>query len=1181
MLSRRRQMLCGSTALCALAVALSFAGEAKAQTVTSGAITGVQNFGNVNVGDGGSLRIENGGELINATNSSNYIGSTAGASATMNIDAGGNWYTVSGNGSSPVRIGSGGSTGELTVNGGMQTGGTLSVGGAVGSGGTGTLNIDGGFVINDMGALRAGYSGGNGTVNILNGGLLQTSVSSATENHIGDGTSSTDPTGIGTVNISGKNALGTGSSWTIGPQGELTVGYMTGGTGTITISDGGKLSFQNAASQVLIGYQGGTGTVIVDGAGATLDSASGITLGEGAGSTGTLTVSNGGAVNAAVNSVIVGYQGGAGTLNVTTGGTLTSENNVFIGNDGGSGTAKIDGAGSALTTASHLFVGNNSTANNTLTISNGGSAIAQGNIGIGTLGTGTVNVDGANSLLKSTGEMAVGNSDGITAANGTLNVTNGASVIAGAFLNVGIAGTGTINMASGGQLDAGQSANLGLNAGSSGTLNMQSGAVFTTQGDMSVGYAGGTGTVTLTGQGTRLESGSQILLGYDLNSNAPATTGTMTVADGATVKAANGIVVGLGTGSGTLNIGTGAAAGIIDGTVKMFGGNSTINFNHNEANYTFANVIQDWAPGLAPVTGSVNFLGTGTTTLTAVNTYTSATNINAGTLNIASGASIADSVLTSVNTGGTLSGAGSVGNVNVASGGTIAQNGSDRLTVKDITFAAGSTYQVGINPNGQNGSIAANTATLNGGTVQVNAGSGNYAPGMTYTILSTTGGVTGHFADAVSTNLVFLNAGLDYTDPNEVNLALTRNGTSFASVGLTPNQRATAVGVSSLPGSNSVYAAVVQQNVAGAQAAFDALSGEAHASAQGALINNALAVGDTINNRLSEPYSTGASLVTPSPAVTGFAEDANASLNYAEGNKKAAAKSPWMARKAPVMVTPAVVYATWAQGIGSWLNRGADGNAAALKSSTAGVVSGIDATFLGVYRFGVAGGYSHSDITVNARASSLDVDSYHVSAYGGARQGSFGIQGGVVYSWNDISSTRSIAFPGFMQSALANYNAGTTQVFGEANYHVMVADTAGVEAFAGFNYINHHTDGFSETGGAAALALAGSDRDVTFTTVGLRSTALLGQTGGVAFVGRGTLGWRHAFSDTDTAISATFAGGTPFSVTGTPIAVDAVYGEAGLDMNVSSALTMGVAWSGQFGSHADENRLTGKLVYRW
>jgi autotransporter-associated beta strand protein len=244
-------------------------------------------------------------------------------------------------------------------------------------------------------------------------------------------------------------------------------------------------------------------------------------------------------------------------------------------------------------------------------------------------------------------------------------------------------------------------------------------------------------------------------------------------------------------GTGMLNIGDGAAAGIIDPAtvyIAMSGASSTINFNHNEANYVFGTAINDVA-GQTPASGSVNFIGTGTTTLTAVSNYTSATNVNAGKLVIASGASIADSILTTVNSGGTLSGAGGVGNVNVASGGTIAQSAGNTLTVKDITFAAGSTYQVGVTPNGQTGSIAANSATLNGGTVQVLAGSGNYAPGTSFTILSATAGVTGQFADAVNTNFAFLSAGLDYVDPNNVNLAITRNSTSFASVAQTQNQR--------------------------------------------------------------------------------------------------------------------------------------------------------------------------------------------------------------------------------------------------------------------------------------------------------------------------------------------------------------------------------------------------------
>lgn len=1127
-LANRRHILRGSTAICALVVALSFSGGAKAQTVTGGTVSGVQNFGNVNVGDGGNVRIENGGELINAGTSSNYIGSTAGTSATMNIDAGGNWYTVSGNGSSPVRIGSGGSTGELTVNGGMQTGGTLSVGGAVGPGGTGTLNIDGGFVINDTGALRAGYSGGTGTVNVLNGGLLQTSVSSANENTIGNATNATDPTGTGIVNISGRNAQGTGSSWTIGPQGELTVGFKTGGAGTINIKDGGSLIFNNT-STVNIGLDGGTGTINVGGQDALFKAFGGVTVGEGTGSTGTLTITDRASVESMTNSINVGHFGGTGTLNVANGGTLNSEGGIFIGSEAGS--------------------------TGTLNVTNGGKIVftdpAQALLVIGSRGTGTGTIDGLGSSV---------------AANG---------------IGIGVAEAGTLTVSNGGALGADTFATIGQSGGA-GTLNIVSGATATVGGVINVGWDRGTGVVNVSGAGSRIESSNNIIaIGMDIGTGA--TTGTLTVADGAVAKAV-AMNVGFGVaGSGTLNIGAGQKAGIIDPTtayIAMSGAASTINFNHNEANYTFGTAINDIA-GSAPISGSVNFLGTGTTTLTAVSDYTSATNINAGKVVIAQGASIANSSLTTVNSGATLSGAGSVGNVNVASGGIIAPTGFNTLTVKDITFAAGSIYQVGIDPGGQTGRIAANTAALNGGTVQVLAGSGNYAPGTSFTILSTTGGVTGQFADVVNTNLAFLSAGLDYADPNNVNLAIARNATSFASVALTQNQRATATSVGGLSAGNAIYDAVVQQDIAGARTAFDALSGEAHASAQGALINNSLIVGDTINNRLAWGFGVDPLPGAPAARAIGYAEDAFASLSYADNDKKSVGKAPWMARKAPIVAPPpSVVYSLWAEGLGSWLNRSSDGNAANMRSSTAGIISGLDVTFWDTYRFGIAGGYSQSDISVGARASSLDADSYHISVYGGARQGRFGLQGGLIYSWNEIASNRSVMFPGFMDSVRADYNAGTTHVFGETNYQFLVNGTA-LQTFAGFNYINHHTDGFAERGGAAALAVTGTDHDVVFTTLGIRSSAILAQTGGFTLVGRGTLGWRHAFGDTDTAISAAFAGGAPFTVTGTPIASDAAYGEAGLDLNFSPAATLGVAWSGQFGNNASENRLKGQFVYRW
>lgn len=1114
-LSSRRRMLCGSTALCAIVIALSVSGQARAQTVTSGTISNAQS-GNVNVDADSNLRILNGGTLTNATNASNYIGSTPGTSATMNIDTGGVWNTVTGT-SSPVRIGSGGSTGVLTVNGTLTTGGTLSVGGATGTGGNGTLNIDGGNVTNSAGALRAGYNGGTGTINISNGGTLETSMSGATENHIGDGTGTT-ANGTGTVNISGS-----GSVWTIGSAGILNVGHMTGGNGTISITEGGKLVLQNAVDNVQIGYFGGIGAVTVDGLTSEFTSASGANIGAGTGSTGTLTVTNNAVANFAMNNVIAGYQGGTGTLNVSNGGTLNSEKAVYIGNEGGSGT---------------------------LNVTNGGKInVTDGSLDIGAQGTGTALVDGEGSVVSANGGMTVG-----FKSSGSLTVSN----------------KGTVTSATGAALIS--------NQGGTGTLNVTSGGQFLFGNTVAVGWGGGAGTATVTGTGSLMQSDVSIQIGIDTGTGT--STGTLTVAEGAKIKAPE-IIVGLGptNGYGTLNIGSGGAAGIVDGTIRMGGAAPTINFNHNETDYAFASIIED--VGVAPVNGSVNFIGTGTTTLTAVSTYTSATNIDAGTLVVASGASIANSSLTTVNSGATLAGAGAVGNVNVASGGIIAPTGFNTLTVKDITFASGSIYQVGINPAGQTGSIAANTATLNGGTVQVNAGSGNYTVGTSYTILSTTGGVTGQFADAVGTNLAFLTASLDYTDSSKVDLAITRNATSFASIAQTANQRAAATGVSSLPTGNAVYSAVVQQDVSGARTAFDALSGEAHASAQGALINSSLIVGETINNRLAWAYGGSPLPGAPATRAISYADEAYASLNYADADKRPAAKSPWMARKAAVVAAPpAVVYSLWAEGLGSWLNRSSDGNAASMKSSTAGIISGLDVTFWDTYRLGVAGGYSQSDISAGARRSSLDADSYHVSVYGGARQGAFGLQGGLIYSWNEISSNRSVVFPGFIDSVLANYNAGTTHVFGETNYQFLAGGTA-LQTFAGFNYINHHTDGFAERGGAAALAVSGSDHDVVFTTVGLRSSAVLAQSGTFTLVGRGTLAWRHAFGDTDTAISAAFAGGSPFSVTGTPIAVDVAYGEAGLDLNLSPAATLGVAWSGQFGNNASENRLKGQFVYRW
>ncbi len=129
---------------------------------------------------------------------------------------------------------------------------------------------------------------------------------------------------------------------------------------------------------------------------------------------------------------------------------------------------------------------------------------------------------------------------------------------------------------------------------------------------------------------------------------------------------------------------------------------------------------------------------------------------------------------------GTPGGIGTVGGFAAASGGTVAPgNGIGTLNVaNNATFNAGSTYQVQVNAAGQSDLLMiSNAATLNGGTVQVLAANGTYAPLTTYTILTALGGVTGTFAGVIS-NYAFLAPSLEYDPTNVFSRSFATRATS-------------------------------------------------------------------------------------------------------------------------------------------------------------------------------------------------------------------------------------------------------------------------------------------------------------------------------------------------------------------------------------------------------------------
>jgi outer membrane autotransporter protein len=239
-------------------------------------------------------------------------------------------------------------------------------------------------------------------------------------------------------------------------------------------------------------------------------------------------------------------------------------------------------------------------------------------------------------------------------------------------------------------------------------------------------------------------------------------------------------------------------------------------------------------------------------------------------------------------------------------------------------------------------------------------------------------------------------------------------------------------------------------------------------------------------------------------------------------------------------------------------------------------LTGIDALVSDNARIGLIAGYTYSSFNVDDRASSGSANSVHLGAYGGVGLGGLGLRGGAAYSWHFVDTVRSAAFTGFAENLDASYDAGTAQMFGEAGYRIDTA-TAAFEPFANIAYVNLHTDGFTETGGAAALTHASDDTDQTFSTLGVRASTPVSLGGSEANLS-GMIGWRHAFSDVTPDATFAFAGGEPFAIAGAPIARDALALEADFDVKVGARSSLGIAYSGQIGDGAQDHSASARLT---
>ncbi|HEY1544513.1 MAG TPA: autotransporter domain-containing protein [Xanthobacteraceae bacterium] len=685
-------------------------------------------------------------------------------------------------------------------------------------------------------------------------------------------------------------------------------------------------------------------------------------------------------------------------------------------------------------------------------------------------------------------------------------------------------------------------------------------------GDSGLGETATAGNSTITGSGT-----------ISFNAQTTAGNATITTNSGGHVfffDSSSGGSARFATNAGaTFDMSGLTAASMTAGSIEGAGsyvlGDKQLVVGSNNLSTEVQGVISG-------IGGSLDKVGTGTLTLSGVNTYTGPTVIDGGILSV--NGSIVSAV--TVNAGGTLGGTGTVGPTTVNAGGILAPGNSIGTVhvAGNVTFNANSIYQVQVNPAGGSDLTVATSATINGGTVQALPAAGTYGASTRYIIVQTTGGVTGTFANVTSSS-AFLTPSLSYPT-DEVVLTLTRNATSFAAIAQTPNQASVGAALDTSASGSALVQAILPLGNAQALLAFDALSGEIHASVQTAIIDDSLWVRDTLLARMLQASYGGdggamGALGFGGPMVAFADAGAGASaLAYADGARSG------FPIKAPPAPTPSdLVF--WAQGTGAWGRIDGDGNAAEMSRTFAGFLTGVDRRFGENWRAGIAAGYSNSSVNVNARASSANVDTAHLAAYAAAGLGSFKLRTGAALSWNTLSTDRIIAFPGFVDTAHANYGAGEGQLFGELGY-AMAFGRYAVEPFAGLTFVHLGTESFTESGGAAALAGASNHDDVGYTTLGAHLATRDVLANGMVLIPHATLAYQHALGNVTPAAALAFEStGAGTEITGVPLARDSALVQVGADLQINRQATFGVFYSAEVADNAQDHSFNGRFVWHY
>ena len=1135
-----------------------------------------------NGGAGGNAGSGDGGGGGGGAGGFGAIVTGVGASSNSSTIGGGTGGAGGGFGGGGGDGGEGGDGGDGTL---FTAGATFNNSGTV-AGGGGGRGGSGGFILGDGGASGAG---GRGVVFTAAGAFTNVGAVTGGNGGLGGGSGIGGQGGVG--GAGGAAVLFTAPGATF-----INFSTVTGGSG----GAGGAGSPGGAGG---LGGAGiiGTGLTIINsgaitgGAGGGGGFAAATGLG-GAGITGTdLTIINSGAItgglsgDGATRSNAVSFTGGSNVLELQAGSTITG-NVVGTGSD----TLRLSGTTSSSFNVANIgaaaqYQGFSSfvkTGTSTWTLTGTTTAVTPWSINQGTLAVSSDGNLGAaaggftfgGGTLQFLAGFTTNRAVTLNASGGIFDTNGNNATLAGAIGGSGgltKIGMGTLVLSGTSSYTGATNINVGtLQAGAanafapSSAFTVSAGAVFDLNNfNQTIGSLAGAGNVML-GSATLTTGGDNTSTTY---SGAMSGTGGLTkIGAGTLVLTANNTYTGPTTISvGTLQLGNGGTSGSILGNVVN---NGTLAINRSDT-FTLGNVISG--------TGALQQNGPGTTILTATNTYSGATSVNAGTL-IVNGA-IASSTVT-VNAGALLTGTGTVGATTISAGGMFAPGsgtpGSSMTVAGNLAFQSGALYLVQVNPsNASSANVTMGGSAALAGTVNAAFAADSYVA-QSYTILSAAGGLGGTtFKGLTASNLsAGFTANLSYTNSDVIlNLTATLGGP-----GLSENQRNVAAALNNFfnsggalpPGFVSIFG-LTGGNLGNA---LSQLSGEAATGAQRA----GFQLESQFLNLMLDPFVDGRSgIAGTSGPVLAFAPDREALPDDVALAYSAVLKA---SKAAPQAATFAQRWTAWGAGFGGGSKT--DGDPAVLGSHdlsarTAGFAGGLDYRLTPdtVAGFALAGGGTNWSLADGLGGGKSDA--FQAGVYGATRWGSAYLAAAFAYA-NHWMSTDRFAFAGHHLTA-----AFTAQSFGgrvEGGYRFGTV-YGGIAPYAAIQAQGFRTPSYSETdvnSGGFALAYNSRTGTDTRSELGVRFDRLLALYPSATLSLRGRLAWAHDWVS-DPTLAAVFQTlpGASFIVNGAVPAKDSALVSAGAELRLASGVTFLGKFDGEFAGRSNTYAGTGTIRVNW